>query len=167
MNPLVFKAVEKINWNKVMAAAAGLIVIIAVAIIIKKHRKKSKTEAANEAYLKTLTGNINISNLSYDYPSWYESKAISLASALDASFGNNGGLFGCDQKSVYEIMKQLKTSDDAEQLELSFGTRELNASWLKKKKAMTLPQAIQELMTTKEHKKVNEILKEKGIEYSF
>jgi|GEM_PF-6945656 len=167
MNPLVFKAVEKINWNKVMTVAAGLIVLIAVAIIIKKHRKKSKTEAANEAYLKILTGNINISNLSYDYPSWYESKAISLASALDASFGNNGGLLGCDQKSVYEIMKQLKTSDDAEQLELSFGTRELNASWLKKKKAMTLPQAIQELMTTKEHKKVNEILKEKGIEYSF
>lgn len=167
MNPLVFKAVEKINWNKVMTVAAGLIVLIAVAIIIKKHRKKSKTEAANEAYLKILTGNINISNLSYDYPSWYESKAISLASALDASFGNNGGLLGCDQKSVYEIMEQLKTSDDAEQLELSFGTRELNASWLKKKKAMTLPQAIQELMTTKEHKKVNEILKEKGIEYSF
>lgn len=164
---MILKTAEKINWNRVMTVAAGLIVLVAVVIIIRKHKKKSATEAANDSYLKILTGNINISNLSYDYPSWYESKAISLASALDASFGNNGGLAGCDQKSVYEIIEQLRTKDDAKQLELSFGTRELNASWLKKKKPMTLPQAIQELMTSKEHKKVNEILKENGIDYSF
>lgn len=167
MNPLVFKAVEKINWNKLIAAVAGLVVLIVIIIIIRKLKKKSAAEAANDAYLKLLTGNIATNNLSYDYPAWYEARAISLASALDASFGNNGGLAGCDQKSVYEIMEQLRTKDDAMQLELSFGTRELNSSWLKKKKAMTLLQAIQELMTTREHKKVNEILKENGIEYSF
>ena len=92
---------------------------------------------------------------------------MTLANALDASFGNNGGWMGCDQKTVYEVMKQLKTKDDVVQLEKSFGTRELNASWLKKKKPMLLREAIQNLMTTKEHKKVNEILKENGIDYSL
>lgn len=159
--------IKKIDMGKMMTAAFGFIILIAVVIIIRKNRKKSKAEAENDAYLKMLSGNVSISNLTYDYPSWYESKAISLASALDASFGNNGGLAGCDQKSVYAIMEQLQTKDDAKQLELSFGTRELNSSWLKRKKAMTLPQAIQELMLTKEHKKINEILKEKGIDYSF
>lgn len=159
--------IKKIDMGKMMTAAFGFIILIAVVIIIRKNRKKSKAEADNDAYLKMLSGNVSISNLTHDYPSWYESKAISLASALDASFGNNGGLAGCDQKSVYAIMEQLQTKDDAKQLEFSFGTRELNSSWLKRKKAMTLPQAIQELMTTKEHEKVNEILKENGIDYSF
>ena len=157
----------KIDINKLIAPAIGLAVLVVVVLIIKKNKKKSKTEAANEAYIKMVTGNINVSNLSKPYPAWYESKAISLAAALDASFGNNGGLAGCDQDSVYVIMEQLENKDDAMQLESSFGERELNASWLKRKKPMTLPQAIQNLMTTKEHKKVNKILADHGIDYSF
>ena len=167
MNPLLITAAAKINWNKVITVTTSVMILLVIVIIIRRYIKKTKAEAVNEAYIQVLTGDINTGNLTYSYPSWYEGRAISLATALDASFGNNGGLMGCDQQSVYEIMKQLKTKDDAMQLESSFGTRELNSSWLKKKKAMTLPQAIQELMTTREHKKVNEILSENGIDYSF
>ena len=157
----------KIDINKLIMPAIGLVVLVVVVLIIKKSKKKSKEEAVNEAYIKMVSGNVNVNNLSKPYPAWYESKAISLAAALDASFGNNGGLAGCDQKSVYAIMEQLENKDDAMQLEISFGTRELNSSFLKRKKEMTLPQAVQELMGTREHKKVNDILKEKGIDYSF
>lgn len=161
------KAAEKINWNRMLAVTGVIVLVIALAVIVKKYIKKSKNEAAADAYLQGLKGDISSSELSYSYPSWYEAQSISLAAALDASFGNNGGLFGCDQKAVYAIVEQLKTKADAMQLEESFGTRELNASWIKKKKPMTLREAMQNLMTTKEHKKVNEILKENGIDYSY
>ena len=170
MNPLVatagIKAVEKIDFNKIFTAIGGLILVVVIIIAIKKYRQKHKTESQQKSYIDSIGKELNSSNLSYS-KSWYDGKAVTLAKALDASFGNNGGLLGCDQDTVYDIMKEMKTKDDVIQLETAFGTRELNASWLKKKKAMTLREAIQDLMTTKEHRKVNEILKENGIDYSL
>ncbi len=170
MNPLLaatgMKALDKIDFNKVLAAIGGLLLVIVIVITIKKYQKKYKSESQQNSYLDSVSREVVTSNLSYGL-SWYDGKAVTLANALDASFGNNGGWMGCDQKTVYEVMKQLKTKDDVVQLEKSFGTRELNASWLKKKKPMLLREAIQNLMTTKEHKKVNEILKENGIDYSL
>lgn len=167
MNALIgMKVLDKIDFNKIFAAIGGLILIIAVVVVIKKYQKKHKTEGQQNAYLDSVSGDIRTSNLSYGN-SWYDAKAVTLANALDASFGNNGGLLGCDQQTVYEVMKEMKTKDDVIKLEKSFGTRELNASWLKKKKPMLLREAIQNLMTTSEHKKVNKILKENGIDYSL
>lgn len=170
MNPLVAvagtKALEKIDFNKIFAAMGGLLLVIVIVITIKKYQKKYKSEGQQSSYLDSVSREIDTYNLSYGQ-TWYDGKAVTLANALDASFGNNGGWLGCDQKTVYEIMKELKTKDDVVQLEKSFGTRELNASWLKKKKPMLLREAIQNLMTTSEHKKVNNILKENGIDYSL
>ena len=170
MNPLVAvagtKALEKIDFNKVLAAIGGLLLVIVIVITIKKYQKKYKSESQQSSYLDSVSRDIDVSNLRYG-KSWYDGKAVTLANALDASFGNNGGLLGCDQKTVYEIMKEMKTKDDVVQLEKSFGTRELNASWLKKKKPMLLREAIQNLMTTSEHKKVNKILQENGIDYTL
>ena len=170
MNPLLAvagtKALDKIDFNKLFAAIGGLLLVIVIVITIKKYQKKYKSESQQSSYLDSVSREIVTSNLSYGM-SWYDGKAVTLANALDASFGNNGGLLGCDQKTVYEIMKELKTKDDVVQLEKSFGTRELNASWLKKKKPMLLREAIQNLMTTSEHKKVNKILQENGIDYSL
>ena len=170
MNPLLAfagtKALDKIDFNKVFAAIGGLLLVIVIVVVIKKYQKKYKSESQQNAYLDSVSSDIMTSNLSYGN-SWYDAKAVTLANALDASFGNNGGLLGCDQQTVYEVMKEMKTRDDVIKLEESFGTRELNASWLKKKKPMLLREAVQNLMTTKEHKKVNEILKENGIDYSL
>lgn len=170
MNPLVatagIKALEKIDFNKIFKAIGGIVLIIVVIIVIKRCRNKYKSESQQNSYLDNVSRDLEPSNLSYG-KSWYEGKAVTLASALDASFGNNGGWLGCDQKTVYEIMKEMKTKDDVVHLETSFGTRDLNASWLKKKKPMLLREAIQNLMTTSEHKKVNKILKDNGIDYSL
>ena len=170
MNPLVAvagtKALEKIDFNKVLAAIGGLLLVIVIVITIKKYQKKYKSESQQSSYLDSVSRDIDVSNLRYG-KSWYDGKAVTLANALDASFGNNGGIFGCDQKTVYEVIKELKTIDDVKMLEEAFGTRELNASWLKKKKPMLLREAIQNLMTTSEHKKVNKILQENGIDYTL
>lgn len=170
MNPLVAvagaKALDKINFNRIFAAIGGLILIIAVVVVIKKYQKKYKSESLQNTYLDSVSREIETSNLSYG-KAWYDGKAVTLARALDASFGNNGGWLGCDQKTVYEIMKEMKTNDDVKQLEDSFGTRELNSSWLKKKKPMLLKEAIQDLMLTSEHEKVNKILKDNGIDYTL
>ena len=160
------KALEKIDFNKVLAAIGGLLLVIVIVITIKKYQKKYKSESQQSSYLDSVSRDIDVSNLRYG-KSWYDGKAVTLANALDASFGNNGGLLGCDQKTVYEVIKELKTIDDVKMLEEAFGTRELNASWLKKKKPMLLREAIQNLMTTSEHKKVNKILQENGIDYSL
>jgi hypothetical protein len=170
MNPLLagagMKALEKIDFNKIFTFIGGMILLIVIAIAIKKYKNKHKTESQQDSYLDSVGREMNSSNLTYN-SSWYDGKAVTLAKALDASFGNNGGLLGCDQDTVYDIMREMKTKDDVIQLETAFGTRELNASWLKKKKPMLLKEAIQDLMTTKEHRKVNEILKENGIDYSL
>lgn len=170
MNPLVVgasvKALNKIDFNKIITAVGGLLLIIAVVVIIKRYQNKYKSESQQNTYLDSISREADASDLSYSQ-SWYEGKAVTLANALDASFGNNGGWMGCDQKTVYEIMKEMKTRGDVVQLEKSFGTRELNASWLKRKKPMLLREAVQNLMTTKEHKNVNKILKDNGIDYSL
>jgi hypothetical protein len=167
MNALIgMKVLEKIDFNKIITAIGGLLLLVVIVVVIKKYQKKHKTEGQQNAYLDSVSGDIRTSNLSYGN-SWYDAKAVTLANALDASFGNNGGLLGCDQQTVYEVMKEMKTKDDVIKLEKSFGTRELNASWLKKKKPMLLREAIQNLMTTSEHKKVNKILKENGIDYTL
>lgn len=167
MNALIgMKVLEKIDFNKIITAIGGLLLIIVIVITIKKYQKKYKTEGQQNAYLDSVSNDIMTSNLSYGN-SWYDAKAVTLANALDASFGNNGGWLGCDQQTVYEVMKEMKTRDDVIKLEEAFGTRELNASWLKKKKPMLLREAVQNLMTTSEHKKVNKILKENGIDYSL
>ena len=178
MNPLVAATLaDKIDFNeliklffkrnKQMIIAATVLIVLAVLVImIKKKIKSSSTAAKQNNYLDRLDGDIQANKLSYSL-SWYEGKAVTLARALDASFGNNGGILGCDQETVYEIMSEMKTVDDIVQLEKSFGTRELNASWLKKKKPMLLREAIQDLMITSERKKVNNILKDNGIDYSF
>ena len=170
MNPLLaatgMKALEKIDFNKVLTAIGGLLLLIVIVITIKKYQKKYKSESQQNSYLDSVSREIVTSNLSYGM-SWYDGKAVTLANALDASFGNNGGWLGCDQKTVYEVMKEMKTRDDVIKLEEAFGTRELNASFLKKKKPMLLREAIQNLMTTSEHKKVNKILKDNGIDYSL
>ena len=168
MNPLLAgagaKALNEIDFNKVLSVIGSVILIIVVVVIIRKNTKKSKTEAQQDSYLDSVARDIIASNLSYE-KSWYDGMAITLAEALDASFGQNGGWLGCDQDRIYSIMEEMQNNDDVKLLEASFGTRELNASWLSKKKAMTLKQAVQKLMTNKEHDKVNEILKEKGITY--
>lgn len=170
MNPILIgagaKALEKIDFNKLMAAVGGLIVLVAVIVIVKKYKKKTQKEASDDAYLNTLQAGVDSNGLTKDI-AWYEAQAISLATALDASFGSNGGWFGCDQRAVYDIMEQLKTIADVVQMEIAFGTRELNASWLKKKTAMTLREAISKLMTVGERRKVNDILADNGIDYSF
>ena len=167
MNALIgMKVLEKIDFNKIITAIGGLLLIIVIVVVIKKYQKKYKTEGQQNAYLDSVSNDIMTSNLSYGN-SWYDAKAVTLANALDASFGNNGGWLGCDQQTVYEVMKEMKTRDDVIKLEEAFGTRELNASWLKKKKPMLLREAIQNLMTTSEHKKVNSILKDNKIDYSL
>lgn len=167
MNTLIgMKVLEKIDFNKVIAAIGGLLLVIVIVVVIKKYQKKYKSESQQNTYLDSVSREIMTSNLSYGN-SWYDGKAVTLANALDASFGNNGGWLGCDQNTVYEVMKEMKTRDDVIKLEEAFGTRELNASWLKKKKPMLLREAVQNLMTAREHKTVNKILKENGIDYSL
>lgn len=166
MNPLSIISSNKMDFNKILTVAGGVLLLIVVVMIIKRNIKKNKKIEGDESYLKTVAGSIDHSNLSYE-KSWYESKAIGLASDLDASFGNNGGLLGCNQKGVYDTMELMKTQDDLKELERAFGTRELNASWLKKKKPMTLVEAVKTLMTTNEIKKVNKILVKKNIVSPF
>lgn len=165
MNPLIL-ILNKIDINKVLAVTGSALLLVVVAVIVKRKISKNKKNDADEDYLKQISGTVNPANLSYD-SAWYESKAISLAADLDASFGNNGGFLGCNQKGVYETMELLKTQDDLKKLETAFGTRELNASWLKKKKPMTLVEAVKTLMTQGEIKKVNKILDKKGIVTPF
>ncbi|MBR4155557.1 MAG: hypothetical protein IKU01_02480 [Bacteroidales bacterium] len=166
MNPLILasgmKALEKINFNKVFAAVGSVLVVLMIVVVVKRYRKKNQKEVDDTIYLKTVSSTVNKSQLTYDL-SWYDTKAIILAADLDASFGNNGGWLGCNQQGVYDTMKMMKTKSDVGQLITAFGTKELNASWLKKKTPMTLPFAITMLMTNGERRKVDSILKENGI----
>lgn len=170
MNPVIAaagaEAVSKININKVLAIVGVALLVVIMVLVIRKSIKKNKKEADDEAYLDKISTSVNQNNLSYD-PMWYESKAVGLAADLDASFGNNGGWLGCNQQGVYDTMELLKTQDDLTMLEKCFGTRELNASWLKKKKPYVLVEAVKTFMTKGEIRKINKILADNGIVSPF
>lgn len=166
MNPAVaaagVKALEKIDFNKVFMALGAILLTLVIIIGVRRYRKKNKSEKINEDLLESVGLNIDVSKLSYD-TSWYDAKAMILAADLDAPFGGNGGWLGCNQKGVYDLMKMMKSKDDVEMLVKAFGERELNASWLQRKKLMTLPDAISKLMTNGERREINKILNENGI----
>ena len=170
MNPALAtagaEALSKININKVLAVIGGALFVIVMFVVIKKITKKSKKEADQEAYLDKISSSIDNSNLTYP-STWYESKATGLATDLDAPFLSNGGWSGCNQDGVYDTMRLLETQDDLTKLEAAFGTRELNNTWLQKKRSYTLVEAVKSLMTKKEIKKVNQILSDKGIVTPF
>ena len=177
MNPLLItagvKAVEKINFKKTALYVGVALAVIALFFYIRKKVKEYKAEKKDEDYIKTVEGDIVSSGLSYS-----ESEYLAMADSLEQHFGDTGlsaGFLGVNQKGVYEVMRRMKSNSDINKLQVVFGVRKFKdlsllspmLASLAKEKDYTLVEAVTQLLTSGERKKVNEILAENGLTYQF
>lgn len=155
------KAIEtlkSIKKSTYIIIGVAIVVIVAAALVIRRKRKSEKN-------LKVIEEEVVQGNLSYD-ASQYAVFADALESCLSDK-GLTAGLYGVNQKGVYEVFRKMKTDDDVKQLIVAFGTREFRKAYTFGKHDCTLPQALSLLMTTGEIREINEILKENNINYQF
>lgn len=155
------KALEslgKIGRKTYILIGVAIVVIVAAALVIRRKRKSEKN-------LKVIEEEVVQGNLSYA-ASQYSVFADGIESNLSDK-GISAGLFGVNQKGVYEVFRKMKTDDDVKQLIVAFGTREFRKAYTFGKHDCTLPQALSLLMTTGEIREINKILKENNINYQF
>ena len=152
------KTLGKIDSKTYILIGVAIVVIIAAALVIRRKRKSEKN-------LKVIEEEVVQDNLSYD-ASQYSVFADGIESNLSDK-GISAGLFGVNQKGIYEVFRKMKTDDDVKQLIVAFGTREFRKAYTFGKHDCTLPQALSLLMTTGEIREINEILKENNINYQF
>ena len=157
----ITETLKSIDRKTYIIIGVAVIVIAAAVLIIRRARRKSEGEKGVEELGKT----IQTMNLTYELPQ-YSTFADELEGFLSDK-GITAGLYGVNQKGVYEVFRKMKTSDDVKQLIVAFGTRKFRKAYTFGQHECTLSQALGLLMTAGEIKEINEILQENKITYQF
>lgn len=79
------------------------------------------------------------------------------------------GFWGVDQDKIYEVYDKMKNGSDILKLHDKFGSRAIDASWTMggKDGSYTLAAAIPVFLTKSQLRKLNSILAENGIDFSY
>lgn len=173
MNTKTLELISKIDIKKTAMYVGGALLLIILFLVVRKMIKKSKAEKRDEDYLNLVNESIVVSDLTYN-----EVEYQTMANSLEQHFndtGLSGGWFGVNQKGVYEVMKQMKSNADVQKLIDVYGKRPAKDisiagpmfAGLVKEKDYMLPEAMSQLLTNGERKKVNEILTENGVTFQF
>lgn len=164
---------KKVDVKKAAFYIGVFLLLVILALAVRRMIRKVKAESKDDDYLDLVSENIVTANLSYS-----EVDYATMADALEQHFsdtGVSGGMFGVNQKGIYEIMGRMKTNDDVHKLIEVFGTRDFKDvsmtgamfSFLVKERTCTLPEAITYMLTNGERRKVNDILEKNGLTYKF
>lgn len=170
MNPLMMTQLAKnVNVKKIMMYAGGALALVIMALYVRKKIREAKEEKRTENYLNLVQQGVTVTDLNYG-----EVDYLSMAESLYQHFSDTGlsaGILGVNQKGVYSVMEMMKSDSDLSQLEVAFGERYLKdlslwspaMSFLAKEKPYTLHEAMVQLLTNGERKKVNKILEKNGL----
>ena len=173
MDTKVLDILKNVNVKKTAIYVGGALLLVIMALYVRKKIREAKAEKKTENYLKLVQQGVTVSDLSYS-----EADYLSMADALYQHFSDTGlsaGFLGVNQKGVYGIMEMMHSDSDISQLEVAFGERKLKDlslwgpafSFLAKAKPYTLNEAMVQLLTNGERKKVNEILEKNGLKKRY
>lgn len=156
---------ENINKKYIIYSTIAIVVLVVVVYLLAK-KKKSKPDT------KVYNAEIKVSDLSYSEAE-YTAMADQLATYLSDTSLLSGGWNGVDQDGVYSIFEKMQTESDLYKLISVFNgkcytfRKTLLWSFDIKKTVMSLTEAISYLMTASERDRINQILKDKSINFSF
>ena len=134
-----------INVGSILWGVIAVAVIAVVVYFVIKKTKKSKEQKEYEAQTEAK---VNYSNLSMT-----KTEFTDLANKLYRAVKG----LGTTTDHVYEVFNALQTDSDLEYLKLIFGTKD----------DMNLVEWMYDDLSKKELQRVNKILSDKGIGYSF
>ena len=140
------------KWNnkKILTAAGLVILLVTVYFLVRKVIRSINSDSYN----KKVANEIDENALTYPL-----SQYITWADQLD----NAMNTIGTDENAIYSIFAKLNNLSDVLQLIKAFGTRDYYL-WGNSK---NLPQWIAEELNNGETAKVNSLLKNKNINFSF
>lgn len=152
-----------INPKYIKIAVWILIGIVAV-IVIRKIWKKVSESIDRKRLVDKMNQDIVAEELTFT-DAQYLQFAQSVYEALN---DKSSGFWGVDQKKIYEVYRQMKTPSDILKLHDAFGTREIDTAWtLGADGSYTLSAALPRLLTKGQLRKVNSILRENGVNFSY
>lgn len=170
MNPVLVQegvsVVKNIPWKKVII---GLVIFTAtyylykyIKNVIKDGNLREQARERKIAYEEYL----DTKHLSHE-TGWYSSNADIIEEALNTSFWNGGGWYGCDQHAIYDVFKQLNSVDDYYALYEAFGTRSCNGSYFGSGVTGDLLQCFRESLQSSEIQELRNICIQKGFNAPF
>lgn len=174
MNPmLVAKVIEKVDVKKTAMYIGGALLLVILFLYVRKKIREAKEDRRDDEYLQLVQNSVTATDLNYS-----DAEYLAMADALEQYFGDTGlsaGLLGVNQKGVYSVMEKMKSNSDLSRLEVVFAKRNLKDlsiaspmfSALVKAKPYTLNEAMTQLLTTGELKKVNKILAKNGLTKTY
>lgn len=165
--------IKDVNIRKAAMYVGGALILIILFLYVRKKVREAKEENRTDDYLKLVEDNIVSSDLNYSQADYQ-----TMANTLYQHFSDTGlsaGFLGVNQKGVYDVMSRLKSDSDYNQLAVAFGSRKLKdlsiagttLAFLVREKPYTLTDAMTQLLTNGERKKVNKILKGNGLTIEF
>lgn len=140
--------IPALSKGQLYTIAIMAVVIIVVIVLVCVNYSKIKSWIQDKKEENELAKDIDTSNVSIS-SSMMRQYADRLYTAMKG--------MGTDEDTIYDVFGNFTTTDEVLQLIKVFGTRD----------DMTLPQWIVDELTTKERKKLNTILTNKGVTYQF
>lgn len=173
MNPKYLEILNKVDVKKTAMYVGGALLLIALFLVVRKMIRKAKNDRRDDDYLDLVNKGVDTAALSYT-----EVEYQTMATSLECHFadtGLSGGWHGVNRQGVYDVMKQMRTNADVQKLIDVYGKRPAKDismagplfSGLVKEKEYMLPEAMAQLLTNGERKKVNAILEENGVTFQF
>ena len=140
--------IPALSKGQLYTIAIMAVVLIVVIVLVCVNYSKIKSWIQDKKEENELAKDIDTSNVSIS-SSMMRQYADRLYTAMKG--------LGTDEDTIYDVFGNFSTTDEVLQLIKVFGTRD----------DMTLPQWIVDELTTKERKKLNTILTNKGVTYQF
>lgn len=150
---------------KYVKAAIWIVVAIVAVIVIRKIWKSVSESIDRNKLVNKMGQDVNPEEVNYSdaqYLQW----ATTIKQALTDT---SSGLYGVNQDKIYEVYRNIKSPSDLLKLHLAFGSQTLNQAWTHGNNdgTYTLAEALPVFLSKGELRKVNKILLENGVNFSY
>ena len=150
---------------KYIKIAIWIVVAVVVFIILRKIWKSVSESIDRKKLIEKMNQDIDNNEVNYSdaqYLQW----ATTIKQALTDT---SSGLYGVNQDKIYEVYKNIKSPSDLLKLHLAFGSQALDQAWTHGNNdgTYTLAEALPVFLSKGELRKVNKILLENGVNFSY
>ena len=140
--------INNLPIKKIAISAAVLVVVVIVIVVVVKYGKKFKEWVNEKLQSKELEKEIETNETSFS-PTQLNAYATTLFYAMEG--------VGTNEEKIYSVFEQMKTRSDILALIQAYGIKD----------SMNLNQWISSELTSRELKKLNEIIANNSIDYQF
>ena len=149
---------------RIIAIVVAIIVVVWLYRRIREKIKEAKDVIDDHEVVEKMSHDISPNDLSYT-DAQYQQYATTVYHALN---DKTSGFWGVDQDKIYSVYNNMKTVSDVLKLHVVFGRQEIDAAWtMRADGTYRLDEALPRLLTKRQLKKLNRILRDNGVDYQY